>query len=144
LERFVPYSNKKFAPDNYIIKGQVKKAFWESELKTKVGMEPDIVIHHDDKTFILDTKWKVLNGTRPADADIKQMYVYTKYFDSKFTALVYPDDLIISTKGSFLHEQNEEIVYPCSLIKLQLPLNTTNLINWQEEICTSLLSHIGS
>jgi len=143
-ERFVLYSLKKFAPEDYLIKGQVKKTFWESGLKTKVGMEPDIVIHHNDKTFILDTKWKVLNGNRPADDDLKQMYVYTKYFDSKFTALVYPDDSIISSKGSFLHEQNEEIGYPCSLIKLQLPLYTTNLINWQKKICSELLTQIES
>jgi 5-methylcytosine-specific restriction enzyme subunit McrC len=102
------------------------------------------VIHRGDKTYILDAKWKVLNGTRPADDDLKQMYVYTKYFESNFTALVYPDDSIISSKGSFLHEQNEDKGYPCSLIKLQLPPNTTNLISWQKEICSEFLTHICS
>lgn len=143
-ERFVLYSLKKYAPEDYLIKGQVKKAFWESELKTKVGMEPDIVIQHDDKTYILDTKWKVLNGNRPSDDDLKQMYVYTKYFNSLHTALVYPDDLNASSHGSFLHELDNDKSYPCSLIKLKLPLNPTNLINWQKEICTSLLAHIES
>lgn len=143
-ERFVLYSLKKYAPAEYLIKGQVKKAFWESELKTKVGMEPDIVIQHVDKTYILDTKWKVLNGNRPSDDDLKQMYVYTKYFDSLHTALVYPDDSNVSSHGSFLHEQNDDKRYPCSLIKLKLPLNPSDLINWQKEICSELLSHIES
>lgn len=143
-ERFVLYSLKKYAPDDYLIKGQVKKAFWESELKTKVGVEPDIVIQHDYKTYILDTKWKVLNGSRPSDDDLKQMYVYTKYFDSLHTALVYPDDSNASSYGSFLHEQNDDTRYPCSLIKLKLPLNPSDLINWQKEICSELLAHIES
>ena len=143
-ERFVLYSLKKYAPDEYLIKGLVKKAFWESELKTKVGMEPDIVIQRVDKTYILDTKWKVLNGTRPSDDDLKQMYVYTKYFNSTHTALVYPDDSNVSSHGSFLHEQNDDKSYPCSLIKLKLPLNPSDLINWQKEICSELLAHIES
>lgn len=143
-ERFVLYSLKKYAPAEYLIKGQVKKAFWESELKTKVGMEPDIVIQHVDKTYILDTKWKVLNGNRPSDDDLKQMYVYTKYFNSLHTALVYPDDSNVSSHGSFLHEQNDDKSYPCSLIKLKLPLNPSDLINWQKEICSELLTHIES
>jgi 5-methylcytosine-specific restriction enzyme subunit McrC len=142
-ERFVLSSLKKYAPDDYLIKGQVKKAFWESELKTKVGMEPDIVIYYGEKTYILDTKWKMVNGSRPADDDLKQMYVYTKYFDSSYTALVYPDDSYSSSHGSFLHEKDDEKSYPCSLIKLKLPQDTLNLNRWQSKICSELLTQIG-
>jgi 5-methylcytosine-specific restriction enzyme subunit McrC len=142
-ERFVLYSLKKFASDDYLIKGQVKKTFWESELKTKVGMEPDIVIHQGEKTYILDTKWKMVNGNRPSDDDLKQMYVYTKYFGSSYTALVYPDDSYATSHGSFLHEKDDEKSYPCSLIKLKLPQDTLNLNNWQRDICSELLTQIS-
>jgi 5-methylcytosine-specific restriction enzyme subunit McrC len=73
-ERFVLCSLKKYAPEDYLIKGKMKKTFWESELKTKVGMEPDIVILQGEKTYILDIKWKMINGNRPSDDDLKQMY----------------------------------------------------------------------
>ena len=143
-ERFILASLRKYAPDDYLIKGQVKKTFWESEKKTKVGMIPDIVIQRGDETYVLDTKWKVLNGSRPSDDDLKQMYVYTKYFESSYTALVYPDDSIFSGKGIFLHEKNEDKNYPCSLIKLKLPLNTIDIISWQKEICFNLLDQVIS
>jgi len=142
-ERFVLCSLKKYAPDEYLIKGKMKKTFWESELKTKVGMEPDIVILQGEKTYILDTKWKMINGNRPLDDDLKQMYVYTKYFESSYTALVYPDDSYASSHGSFRHEKGEDKSYPCSLIKLKLPLNPSDMISWQKDICGELLNRIG-
>lgn len=142
-ERFVLCSLKKYAPEDYLIKGKMKKTFWESELKTKVGMEPDIVILQGEKTYILDTKWKMINGNRPSDDDLKQMYVYTKYFESSYTALVYPDDSYASSHGSFRHEKEEDKNYPCSLIKLKLPQDTSDMISWQKQICCELLSRIG-
>jgi 5-methylcytosine-specific restriction enzyme subunit McrC len=143
-ESFVLLSLKKYAPDQYLIKGKIKKTFWEASTSLKVGMEPDIVIECEDQTFILDTKWKVLNGNRPSDDDLKQMYVYTKYFDSSYTALVYPHDSIDSIDGAFWHEKNETKNYPCSLVKLRLPLDTSNLGVWQRDICTELLLQIIS
>ncbi len=141
-ERFVLSSLKKFSPVDYQIKGQVKKAFWESELNAKVGMIPDIIIQRGAETYVLDTKWKVLKGSRPSDDDLKQMYVYTKYFDSNFTALVYPLDSDFSSSGFFCHEKGESQVYPCSIIKLKIPQNTLDVVQWQKEICIELLSTI--
>jgi 5-methylcytosine-specific restriction enzyme subunit McrC len=143
-ESFVLHSLKKFAPDQYLIKGKIKKTFWEADTSLKVGMEPDIVIECEDQTFILDTKWKVLNGNRPSDDDLKQMYVYTKYFDSSYTALVYPYDSIDTIKGAFWNERDKTKNYPCSLIKLKLPLVMSNFTAWQKDICTELLTHLRS
>ena len=150
-EQFILYSLKKHAPEDYLIKGQVKKAFWESDAKTKVGMEPDIVIKHGSETYILDTKWKVLKGDRPSDDDLKQMYVYTKYFYSVHTVLVYPDDAKGSSKGLFRLEikEDEEINndenkgYLCSIIKIELPSNTSDLRLWQKDICETLFCCMG-
>ncbi len=143
-ESFVLHSLKKFAPDQYLIKGKIKKTFWEADASLKVGMEPDIVIECEDQTFILDTKWKVLNGNRPSDDDLKQMYVYTKYFDSSYTAMVYPDDSVDTIKGAFRNERDNTKNYPCSLIKLKLPLVVSNFTAWQKDICTELLTHLRS
>lgn len=141
-ESFVLHSLKKHAPEQYRIRGKIKKTFWEASTSMKVGVEPDIVIEYKEQTYILDTKWKVLNGNRPSDDDLKQMYVYTKYFDSSYTALVYPDDSIDSIKGAFWNEKNDSGYYPCSLIKLKLPLPMSSFTTWQKYICTELLSKI--
>ena len=141
-EKFILISLRKNAPDNTLIKGKVKRPFWLDESKLQVGMEPDIVIEKGDDTYILDTKWKVLQGSRPSDDDLKQMYVYTKYFKSRFTALVYPDDGIKTRKGAFFHEVQNIHPYPCSVIKLEISENTTSISAWQKIISQELFDKI--
>ena len=143
-EKFVLLSLKKNAPADFDIRGKIKKTFWENDSKQKVGMEPDIVIEKGEKTYILDTKWKMLRSNRPDDDDLKQMYVYTKYFNSSYTALVYPDDLIVQNNGSFYYEYSDTKYYPCSIIKLKVPENSSNLILWQKEISQEIITQIES
>ena len=44
------------------------------------------------ETFVIDTKWKVLdaNFPRPSDDDLKQMFVYNAYWKSSRSMLLYP------------------------------------------------------
>ena len=52
-------------------------------------IKPDIVIKDINKTYILDTKWKIPKGI-PSDGDLHQLYVYLKRFKAEKLALVYP------------------------------------------------------
>lgn len=142
-ELFILQCLKKYSPPEIHVLGKVKKTFWENNSNTKIGMEPDIVIKTQFDTYILDTKWKILNGNRPADDDLKQMYVYTKYFESSHTALVYPNDSVESSVGVFRHERNDVGCYPCSVIKLKVAQDLTSISAWQEELCNDLLRQIG-
>ena len=55
-------------------------------------IKPDIVIkeRETDKTFVIDTKWKVLKNNRPSDDDLKQMYVYNHHWNASHSVLLYP------------------------------------------------------
>ena len=64
---------------------QRKMEFWNGQY-----IKPDIVIQKDDVNYILDTKWKLVNNSRPDDADLKQMYVYNIYWNSEKAILLYP------------------------------------------------------
>jgi 5-methylcytosine-specific restriction enzyme subunit McrC len=61
----------------------------------KFRLKPDIVIHHDEKMIIADTKWKVLDEEKTnngvSQSDMYQLYAYgTKYEQCKDMYLIYP------------------------------------------------------
>ena len=127
--------------EEYNVSAQNVKRFWESSFGTKV-IRPDIVV--SDKSgkpvCVLDTKWKCpAVGEPPSDADLKQMYVYHKYWGVKCTALLYP-----STKddeqsgyfqsGYFAETPDKSDKLSCSKIYLSLSI----LKNSQDE-CLKLL-----
>lgn len=75
-------------PDNeYHIEPQDSQKFWE--LKT---IRPDIVLTHKTtkEVFVIDTKWKVVKNTEPADDDLKQMFAYNLNWMSHRSVLLYP------------------------------------------------------
>ena len=80
---------------------QNSQRFWE-----KRTIRPDLVITNTDssESFIIDTKWKVLdhNNPKPSDDDLKQMYAYNLYWEAKRSMLLYPSSDSSDEKfGSF-------------------------------------------
>jgi 5-methylcytosine-specific restriction enzyme subunit McrC len=143
-ERFVLKSLKEFAPADYKIKGKIRKPFWQPEKGNHAFIEPDIVIEHNEITYVLDTKWKVLKDNRPSDDDLKQMYVYSKYYNSSYTALVYPSNGIDSCSGRFCPEFEDAPKFSCSLLRINLPEESGNIKIWQYKISNILLNHVSS
>lgn len=82
------------------IKKQVSRLFWEQKT-----LRPDLVIQYQDKAFVLDTKWKLLNYANPNDADLKQMYAYGQLFDSQRNILIYPQTSRLKNKRAAFHNQ---------------------------------------
>lgn len=78
---------KTVSEDIWQIERQQTKTFWENQV-----IKPDIVLKNLEthQTFVLDTKWKILEKTKPSDADLKQLYVYHHYFEADKTFLLYP------------------------------------------------------
>lgn len=85
FEEYIFRQVRRAAPAGVKVRSQVNKRFWESKL-----IRPDIVIEKGDATYVLDTKWKILKDLKPADADLKQMYVYHHYLGAQKTVLLYP------------------------------------------------------
>ena len=127
--------------EEYNVSAQKVKRFWESSFGTKV-IRPDIVV--SDKSgkpvCVLDTKWKCpAVGEPPSDADLKQMYVYHKYWGVERTALLYPstkDDELSGyfQSGYFAETPDKSDKLSCSKIYLSLSI----LKNSQDE-CLKLL-----
>ncbi len=70
------------------INEQVGKHFWG--IRNKRNIIPDIVVKHDNETFILDTKWKVIEDAKPSMDDIQQMFAYNMVFAATKSILLYP------------------------------------------------------
>jgi 5-methylcytosine-specific restriction enzyme subunit McrC len=72
---------------HWLVNGQSSKSLWETK-----KIRPDIFLQSktDGTSFIIDTKWKVIGSTSPADNDLKQMYVYNHYWKTTRSLLLYP------------------------------------------------------
>lgn len=110
------------------VKAQEKQTFWHGDGGNKT-IRPDIVINKDDKCkLIIDTKWKCPKDDMPSDADLKQMYVYHKYWGTKKTVLLYPswDDNRHLRSGIFSKDKNNESP-KCSMVFI--PISEMNKLN---------------
>ncbi|SDG82271.1 McrC family protein [Psychroflexus sediminis] len=80
--------------DDLTVSFQNSQAFWEQRT-----IRPDLVITKkgSSETFIIDTKWKVLDthNPKPSDDDLKQMYAYNFYWNAKRSMLLYPNSSTI-------------------------------------------------
>ncbi|BAV94989.1 5-methylcytosine restriction system component-like protein [Ichthyobacterium seriolicida] len=75
---------------------QNKQKFWENRT-----IRPDLIIVHQQggksETYVVDTKWKVLDASnpKPSDDDLKQMYAYNLYWGANKSMLLYPNSVNI-------------------------------------------------
>ncbi len=68
------------------VQRQQSHPFWNRR-----NIRPDILLHLDNQTIVLDTKWKVLRRVSPSMQDVQQAFVYAQYFGARKTVLLYPD-----------------------------------------------------
>ncbi len=139
-EQFIFISLKKHLKvddSDFRVLGQNSTNFWEHEKGSITKIRPDILIKiNKNKQFIIDTKWKNLNGTNPTVEDLRQMYVYHEYYDAQKVALLYPNDILQATeivKGKYAQKKHEliDIAKECSII----PISVSEKVHeWQKVI----------
>jgi 5-methylcytosine-specific restriction enzyme subunit McrC len=119
-------------PAHWLIKSQNSKKFWQLKGSNSAKtIRPDIIIHNitNDTKLVLDTKWKLPENNIPADADLKQMFVYNEYWQGKNALLVYPNatftDDPIHYEGVFKKKADACSTHSCGIIKMAV-LDKTN------------------
>lgn len=132
-EEYVLAKLKSTVKDNNLdieVHGQKSKPFWNG-----ISIRPDIVIEKgkdkEKQTFIIDTKWKNINGSKPSTNDLRQMYVYNEYWDSKKSMLLYPADqkseITDDTFISFESISKSKDHHKCCLCKISIFDETNKL-----------------
>jgi 5-methylcytosine-specific restriction enzyme subunit McrC len=132
-EQFVYVSLRKYKTVEMRISAQNPKFFWKSDRGSSSKMIPDIVLNKDKPNcVVLDTKWKNLNGLNPSPQDLRQMYVYMKYYKAVKVALVYPGAEKTIKGGKYFSDDTGEIgEEECSVISLSV---NKDIKAWQKEI----------
>jgi len=132
-ERFVYSSLRKYKESGSTITAQDKSNFWKPTIGYNSRMKPDIVINKGkDDCIVLDTKWKNIRQDNPSPHDLRQMYVYMKYYNAKRVALVYPNVKSSIKSGLFYKETDSELSNNnCSLISIGI---VEDIKQWQVKI----------
>ena len=76
---------QKHKKDKEKVSRQDSKKFWKNKC-----IRPDIILQIEQKTFVIDTKWKIIETNNPSDEDLKQMFVYNLHWDAEKALLLYP------------------------------------------------------
>lgn len=127
----------------FTVRDQVRKKFWGFGAQGRergVNIIPDILIARPgEKCVVLDTKWKNIQDSGPVSADLQQLYSYSRFFDARKVALVYPGDGD-PRPGFFLKETDESVDRECSVIRLEV---AKDLKKWQQSIADRVKDWIG-
>ncbi|MFN9319171.1 MAG: McrC family protein [Chitinophagales bacterium] len=115
----------KNASEEYEVSYQNSEDFWE--YKT---IRPDIVIKAKNQTYIIDTKWKIVDNTNPSDNALKQMFTYNLHWEAKRSILLYPKIDQKDSKFGIYHYNGLE--YKCKLGFVNLISNEGKLRNGKE------------
>lgn len=96
--------------------GQQSTHFWNG-----ISIRPDIVIESNTEKFIIDTKWKNINGGKPSTDDLRQMYVYNEYWKSDKAILLYPsNETYCGDFVAFEENGSKDNQHKCSLCKVSI------------------------
>ncbi|RKM56818.1 restriction endonuclease [Butyrivibrio sp. CB08] len=113
-ESYVALKMKKvFGSDGWHVSSQDKGKHLFEEPNKKFKLRPDIVIKKDKRIIILDTKWKKLIPDPRVNygisqADMYQMYAYSKKYNTSEIWLLYPLNADMKGKDNIYYLANDE------------------------------------
>lgn len=92
---------QKHKTDEIEVSFQNSDKFWENK-----RIRPDIVLKTKNETFVIDTKWKIIEANNPSDDDLKQMFIYNLHWKAEKTLLLYPKTNQIDSNFGTFHFDN--------------------------------------
>lgn len=120
---------------NCSVSAQKSRKFWKPSDGYYSKMQADIIIKNKvtEEVAILDTKWKNLGDFNPSPNDLRQMYVYHRYYNGSKTGLIYPGHSTTIKSGNYVSSQEEDLMSEknCSLIFIE-PIQ--KVTDWQNKI----------
>lgn len=124
---------EKHKTDEMEISFQNSDKFWVNK-----KIRPDIVLKNRTETFIIDTKWKIVESNNPSDDDLKQMFVYNLHWKAEKSLLLYPK--INQNDSNFGSYHYENLGKKCKLgyVDITSGTNTKNGENLAREIFEKL------
>lgn len=130
-EKFIYATLKRYLGSEFDVRDQRSKKFWKPDAGKTEQIRPDIIVTYNGKRFILDTKWKNLNGKNPSVEDLRQLYVYGEYFKADNCALIYPGQRSIVSGSYYKTDENSFADKKCSVISIPV---MRVMKEWQESI----------
>lgn len=106
---------------------QNSKTFWQNEKVSKT-IRPDLVIKKGEFTYIIDTKWKVIDSLKPDDDDLKQIFSYNLYWKSYHSILLYPSTTMSSVPLYGEYKEGLAHEHGCTLAFVDV-LDKSGLLN---------------
>lgn len=122
-EEYICVRLKESYPDLQI-NAQKTRNFWGT-----VQLKPDIHLKINGQNFIIDTKWKNIENQNPSPEDLRQIYAYNDYWESRHALLLYPSkqtDAQLKTATYYpvrVHSANDLIdkeQHTCSVARLNV------------------------
>lgn len=100
--------------DTTSISFQNSQTFWQTTTFKKT-IRPDLVVTTGEGTFIVDTKWKVIDASKPDDEDLKQIFAYNLYWKSYHSILLYPTTALKSNSVRGRYHKGHDQEHGCTL-----------------------------
>lgn len=135
---------------SYLVVKQINETSWNVTTQdtsyylfdepTKFQIKPDIILRKDDRTIVMDTKWKILNLNNKnygiSQSDMYQMYAYSKKYNAEKIVLIYPYNEYVSgiSEVPIIYKSNDNVEVQIHFVNLQIPessiINILKLIIW--------------
>ncbi len=114
FERFLCRQLATHRPPQVRLRFQQRHPFWQ-----KQWLQPDIYIERNQDRIIADAKWKILPQGCPEPDDLRQLYVYQRFFEAGRGFMIFPDTTAYRERGPATYEPTiagEGHAYDCTLL----------------------------
>jgi 5-methylcytosine-specific restriction enzyme subunit McrC len=114
FESFVAAKFRKHIGSGVILRTQdARYSLFDSPARA-FSLRPDIVLEFDNRTVVLDTKWKLLSDNARnsgiSQSDMYQMYAYGKKYEADRIVLLYPySDAVSKTDIRYASDDNVNV-----------------------------------